>query len=95
MPHRQLQPPQSSGEEFDPPSSGSSSSDESDPENDLLSLSGATHVLAVSSNPTREEYDEVRIPFVVIKGLCSLKILGFKKSTVTVWQARQGSSSTS
>ena len=94
MPHRQLQPPQSSGKEFNTPSSGSSSSDESDPENDLLSLGGATRVLAVSSNPTREEYDEVRSPFL-IKGPCSLKSLGFKKSTVIVRQARQGSSSTS
>ena len=94
MPHRQLQPPQSSGEEFDSPSSGSSSSDESDPENDLLSLGGVAHVLTVSSNPTREEYDEVCIPFV-IEGLRSVRSLGFKKSTVIVWQARQGSSSTS
>ncbi|EDR06099.1 uncharacterized protein LACBIDRAFT_329233 [Laccaria bicolor S238N-H82] len=59
MPRRQVQPPQSSGEEFDSPSSGSSSSDDSGPENDLLSLGGAAHVLAVSSNPTREEYDEL------------------------------------
>lgn len=94
MLHRQLQPPESSGEEFDTPSSGSSSSDESDPENDLLSLGGATHVLAVSSNPTREEYDEVRSPFL-ITGPCSLKILGFKKGTVVVQQARPGSLSTS
>ena len=94
MPHRQLQPPESSGEEFDTPSSESSSSDESDPENDLLSLGGATHALAVSSNPTREEYDEVRSPFL-ITGLCSLNVLGFKKGTVVVRKARQGSSSTS
>ncbi|EDR00664.1 uncharacterized protein LACBIDRAFT_313198 [Laccaria bicolor S238N-H82] len=58
MPRRQLQPPSSSGEEFDAPSSGSSSSDESDPENDLLSRGGTAHLLTISSNPTREEYDE-------------------------------------
>ena len=93
MPHCQLQPPQSSGEEFDTPSSRSSSSDESDPENDLLSLGGVTHALAVSSNPTREEYDKVHSPFL-ITGPCSPKILGFKKGTVVVWQVQQGSSST-
>jgi len=59
MPRRQSQPPNSSGEEFDSPSTGSSSSD-SDSDTDLLSLSGGVQFTTVNANATKEDYDLVR-----------------------------------
>ncbi|EDR03682.1 uncharacterized protein LACBIDRAFT_331156 [Laccaria bicolor S238N-H82] len=78
MPHRQLQPPSSSGEEFDAPSSGSSSSDESDPENDLLSRGGTAHLLTISSNPTREEYDKL------LCGKCDKEVRQLREELATI-----------